>query len=140
MSARLVLDNSVTAAWCFSDETNAYTEGVFRSVAKDGGAIAPALWPVELANALVVAERRKRITMDQREAFLRNLTGLDIAVQPLVVEEVLQQGISLATAHRLSVYDATYLAIALRQQLPLATQDDELIRAAAAIGVALFRP
>ena len=71
MSARLVLDNSVSVAWCFSDENNSYTEGVFQSVAKDGGAVAPALWPIELANALVVAERKKRITTEQREAFLK---------------------------------------------------------------------
>ena len=140
MSARLVLDNSVSAAWCFSDETNSYTEGVFQSVAKDGGAVAPALWPVELANALVVAERRKRITAAQREAFLKNLDGLDITIQPLVADEVFHQGISLAITHRLSVYDATYLAIAIQQQLPLATQDNELIRAAKDVGVPLFQP
>jgi len=134
------LDNSVSAAWCFSGEANTYTEAVFRAVASDGGAIAPALWPVELANAMVVAERRKRITAAQREAFLKNLAGLDIEIQPLVADDVFQQGIGLATNHSLSVYDATYLAIAVQRQLPLATQDQDLMRAAKEVGVSLFQP
>lgn len=140
MSAKLVLDNSVSAAWCFSDESNSYTEGVFQSVATDGGAVAPALWPIELANVLVVAERRKRITAEQREVFLKNLAALDIEIQPLTTERIFHQGIGLATKHRMSVYDATYLEIAIRQQLPLATQDKDLIRAARDVGVPLFQP
>ena len=140
MSARLVLDNSVSAAWCFSDESNSYTEGVFQAVAKDGGAVAPALWPVEVANALVVAERKKRITAAQRQAFLKNLAGLDIEIQPMITDQVFDQGISLATTYRLSVYDATYLGIAIRQNLPIATQDEDLIRAAKDVGVSLFQP
>ena len=140
MSARLVLDKSVSAAWCFSDESNSYTEGVFRAVAKDGGAVAPALWPIELANALVVAERRKRITTGQQEAFLNNLAGLDIEIQSLTTGQIFLQGIGIATMHRLSVYDATYLGIAIRQQPPLAAQDEELIRAAKDAGFPLFQP
>ena len=140
MSARFVLDNSVSAAWFFSDESNSYTEGVFQAVTEDGGAITPALWPIELANALVVAERRKRITASQRGAFLDSLGSLDIEVQLLIMEQIFDEGISLATTYRLSVYDATYLGLAIQQQLPLATQDRELIRAAKEAGVALFEP
>jgi predicted nucleic acid-binding protein len=140
LSARLVLDNSVSAAWCFSDESNSYTEGVFQSVEKDGSAVAPALWPIEVANALVVAERKKRITAAQREAFLKNLAGLDIEIEPMITHRVFAQGISLARTYRLSVYDATYLEIAIRQNLPIATQDEALIRAAKEVGVSLFRP
>jgi predicted nucleic acid-binding protein len=113
---------------------------VFQSVTKEGGAVAPALWPIELANALVVAERRERVTAAQREAFLENLASMDIEIQTLTTDQIFQDGIWLATAHRLSVYDATYLGLAIRQQLPIATQDKELIRAANAVGVSLFRP
>lgn len=140
MSARFVLDNSVSAAWFFSDEGNRYTEGVFQAVTKEGGAVTPALWPIELANALVVAERRKRITAGQREAFLECLRELDIEVQLLTTAQIFDQGISLATTYGLSVYDATYLGIAIQQQLSLATQDRELIRAAKEAGVTLFEP
>ena len=140
MSARFVLDNSVSAAWCFSDETDVYAEAVFESVTQEGGAVAPALWPIELANVLVVAERRNRVTAAQREAFLQNLAGMDIEVQTVTTDQIFQEAIALATAHRLSVYDATYLGLAIRQQLPIATQDKELIRAAGAVGVSLFRP
>jgi predicted nucleic acid-binding protein len=139
-AARFVLDNSVSAAWCFSDESNGYTEGVFKSVAQDGGAIAPSLWPIELANVLVVAERKKRITTEQREAFLKNLAGLDIEVQALSTDQIFYEGIKLATAHGLSVYDATYLGLAMQQRLPLATQDEALIRAAEDVGVPLYQP
>ena len=100
----------------------------------------PALWPIELANALVVAERRDRITAGQREAFLECLRELDIEVQLLTTAQIFEQGISLATTYGLSVYDATYLGIAIQQQLSLATQDRELIRAAKEAGVTLFEP
>ena len=95
---------------------------------------------MELANALVVAERRKRITASQRDAFLTNLAGLDIIVQPLVASTVFNEVIRLATTHQLSVYDATYLGIAINWQLPIATQDEQLIRAAGDLGIALFQP
>lgn len=124
----------------FSDEGNRYTEGVFQAVTKDGGAVAPTLWPIELANALVVAERRKRITAGQREAYLESLAGLDIEVQLLTMGQIFDQGISLATTYGLSVYDAIYLGLAMQRRLPLATQDRELIRAANDAGVALFEP
>jgi predicted nucleic acid-binding protein len=140
LSAKLVLDNSVTAAWCFTDESNRYTEGVLDAVVNDGGAVAPSLWPIELANVLVTAERGKRITTAQRQAFLKNLARLDIEVLPQTTDQVFHQGIGLATAHGLTVYDATYLEIAIREQLPLATQDKALIRAANAVGVWLFQP
>ena len=140
MSVKLVLDNSVSAAWCFRDESNSYTEGVLQDRDEDGGAVAPALWPIELANTLVVAERRNRITTEQREAFLKNLADLDIEIQTVTTAQIFQQEMSLAIAHRLSVYDATYLGVAIRQQLPLATQDKQLIRAANDVGIAIFQP
>jgi predicted nucleic acid-binding protein len=140
LSVRLVLDNSVSSAWCFRDESNSYTEAILQTATKDGGAVAPALWPIELANVLVVAERRKRITTEQREAFLKNLADLDIEIQTITTAQIFQQEMSLAIAHRLSVYDATYLGVAIRQQLPLATQDKQLIRAANDVGVAIFQP
>ena len=113
---------------------------VFQSVVNDGGAVAPALWPLEVANALVVAERKKRITAAQREVFLKNLARLDIEIEPLITDRVFDEGINLATIYHLSVYDATYLEIAIRQNLPIATQDEELIRATKDVGVSLFRP
>ena len=76
----------------------------------------------------------------QREAFLESLVRLDIEVYPLTAGHIFYQGIGLATTHRLSVYDATYLGIAIREQVPLATQDGELIRAAKEIGVPIFQP
>jgi predicted nucleic acid-binding protein len=98
------------------------------------------LWPIELANALVIAERKKRITVLQREEFLKSLMGLDILVQRPSTALVFREAIHLATSYRLSVYDATHLEIALREGLPIATQDGALIRAANDVAVRLFQP
>jgi predicted nucleic acid-binding protein len=100
----------------------------------------PALWPFELANVLVVAERRKRITAEQREAFVVSLADLGIDVQAQATDLVFREGIDLATKHRLSVYDAVYLELALRLKLPLATQDKQLVRASGEAAVPIFQP
>lgn len=136
----LVLDNSVSAAWCFSDESNDYTEGVFSAIETHGRGIAPALWPLELANSLVVAERKKRVTAEKRNIFLASLAELDIEVELQATERIFTTAIELATTHGLSVYDAAYLELALRRQLPLASQDQALIRAATQAGISIFQP
>jgi predicted nucleic acid-binding protein len=131
----LVLDCSVTAAWFYADEGDAYS----REVAKfliDGVAYVPALWKLELANALLVGERHRRITRERIEKGLGEIEDLDIRerndeLRPLDL-------LRLANAWELSVYDATYVQLAQRMQLPLATLDDAMSEAARVGGVALF--
>jgi len=136
--SRFVLDNSVCAAWCFGDQRTSYTQAVLQDLAEFGGGAAPSLWPLELANALVVAERRNRLTAEQREAFLAESRKLDISVRPQDTERTLTKVLELARSQRLSAYDAAYLDLAIREGLPLATKDVELERAALATGVQVF--
>lgn len=131
-----VLDCSVSMAWLFDDEDDAQAAAV-RDRLRREAAVVPAIWPLEVANALVVAERRGRITRAESLRFSQILGTLpiDIDVTPTLQDaEVLCE---LARDAGLSVYDATYLELAATHGLPLATLDRSLARAAAGLGVAL---
>ena len=92
-------------------------------------AVVPALFPTEVTNALLMAERRKRITADEVDAFLDELQVLDIRVHGLGTADM-QQVLSLARTETLTAYDAAYLHLALELDLPLATFDGDLMKAA----------
>lgn len=134
-----VLDGSVTLAWFFQDETNAYAEAVEDSLAR-AEAVVPSLWPLEVANTLVIGERRKRSTEAQATTWLSYQRGLPIKVDDETAVRSWDEILSLARAYQLSAYDAAYLELALRRNLPLATLDDRLKDAAAAVGVAEYKP
>jgi predicted nucleic acid-binding protein len=137
VTRRLVLDASVAVAWCFEDETTKFTEGVLDLISAGGEALVPSIWPLELANALLIAERRKRIALAKVTALLIRIAGLPISVRPTDLKQSFEQILSLARQQELSQYDAAYLELAVREGLPLATLDGELQRAAKAVGVEL---
>lgn len=134
-----VLDCSLTVAWFFEDETNRYAQAVEDSL-PTAAAVVPALWPLEVANALLMGERRKRATEAKVTTFLSLLAALPIALDDETSSRAWQQSLPLARLHRLSVYDATYLELALRHGVPLATLDENLAKAAAAAGIPMYRP
>ncbi|HEV2278368.1 MAG TPA: type II toxin-antitoxin system VapC family toxin [Acidobacteriaceae bacterium] len=129
-----VLDVSVTAAWAFSDEVNPHAFAILSRMDKDH-ALVPPLWWFEVRNVLIVNERRKRITESATAAFLRRLAQLPIQVESLPQEPAI---LRLARAHGLSVYDAAYLELAMREGISLATEDAGLVRAATAEAVTLL--
>jgi len=135
---RLVLDASVAVAWCFEDETTRFTENVLNLFPDGAEALVPAIWPLEVANALLIAERRKRIASAQVTSLLQRIAGLSISVMATDTEQAFRQILPLARQLGLSEYDAAYLNLALLQELPLATLDSELRRAARTAGVALL--
>lgn len=135
---RLILDASVTLAWCFEDEKTPYTESVLDRLASGWEADVPAIWPVEVANALLVAERKKRVTVAQIGTFLLRLKSLAIVAE--TAEFRIENVLSVARAGRLTAYDAAYLEASLHKSLPLATLDENLRKAAIAVGIAIFRP
>jgi predicted nucleic acid-binding protein len=137
VTRRFVLDASVAVAWCFEDETTKFTEGVLDLISAGGEALVPSIWPLELANALLIAERRKRIALAKVTALLIRIAGLPISVRPTDLKQSFEQILSLARQQELSQYDAAYLELAVREGLPLATLDGELQRAAKAVGVEL---
>jgi predicted nucleic acid-binding protein len=131
-----ILDASVTAAWCFADEATEATQTLRRSLVTSTATV-PSLWHLESANMLLVAERRRRITATRCSELLEFLAAL-----PLRTEDERQRirgpVLDLARKHRLTVYDAVYLDLALQQALPLATRDKDIRRAARSAGVELI--
>jgi predicted nucleic acid-binding protein len=133
--SRFVLDASVTLCWCFENQATPYTEAIFEMLAGGDEASVPFIWPLEVANVLVIAERRSTLTVAQVTGFLEELSAWPIHVDTLGVDRTFQQIFSTAREHNLSAYDAAYLELAIREGLPLATLDDDLREAAKAVGV-----
>jgi predicted nucleic acid-binding protein len=133
----IVLDGSVTLAWIYPDETTDAILAVFDQVIHKG-AFVPDLWRVEIANCLTQGVRRSRITALERSDSLADLANLGIVTDNQTGKHIWRETILLADRHNLTVYDATYLELALRLSLPLATLDDDLRGAAQREGVALL--
>jgi len=131
-----VLDASVALAWHFEDEASAYADRVLERLREDD-ALVPAIWPLEVAKGLLAAERRSRLSPADVAAAQGVLSDLPISVHTATLAEALGPVLALARAQGLSAYDAAYLDLAMREGLPLATQDDDLRAAAARVGVAL---
>lgn len=123
-----VLDCSLAMAWVFPDEATEATDRLLDALI-DGRAFVPALWPVEVANVLLVAARRRRIATTDWPRIRRNLDALPIRIDPVSTSRIWDEVLELARAHRLSVYDSMYLELAIRMQLPLATLDVALAAA-----------
>ena len=135
--ASFVIDSSRVAAWCFTDEATNYTADILDVVAALTEAAAPRLWAYEIRNTILMGVGRKRITKADANGFLESLRELPIRLSdPASYDHVFE----LADRYGLTVYDAAYLDLALRETLPLASLDTALIRAAQASGVAIFQP
>ncbi len=132
-----VLDCSMTTAWLLPDEVTPQTETVLERVQKDGANV-PVMWPQEVANVMLISERRGRIMQEQSESFIVLLDSLPIVVDDRTPTLAFSAILPLARAQKLTVYDAAYLELALRLGLPLATLDKELRVAAQTLGVTLL--
>lgn len=133
----LVLDASLTLSWFFKDERTPGTDAVLTEVTENG-AVVPALWRLEVANALQMAVRRKRIDAAFRDSALTLLSRLSIPADPDTDACAWAAILQLAGRFELTLYDAAYLELAQRRRLPLATLDRELRDAAAALGITLL--
>ena len=133
----LVLDAALTLAWFFKDERTAGVDAVLTQVTENG-AVVPALWRLEVANALQMAVRRKRIDAAFRDSALTQLSRLSISADPDTDAYAWTVILQLADRFQLTVYDAAYLELAKRRALPLATLDGDLRTAARAEGVELL--
>jgi predicted nucleic acid-binding protein len=136
---RFVLDASVTLAWCFPDEHTAYAEAVLDLLANGVEAMAPAIWPFEVGNALLAGEKRNRVTVAQVTSILRRIADLPISVDPVQADHAFEHVLPLARQTGLTEYDAAYLELSLRLGLPLATLDTKLRQSAKDVGVALLK-
>jgi len=133
----LVIDSSVTLSWCFADERTELTLSLLYQVAEHG-AVAPALWRLEVANGLQSAVRRGRIDAAYRDAAIADLRALAIDIDPETELRAWSETLELADRCRLTVYDAAYLELARRRRLPLASLDEALRAATAALSIPLL--
>ena len=133
----VIVDGSVAVAWCFPDEKGEYPQAVLDSLST-AGAVVPSLWSLEVANALLMGERRNRSTPEETATSVQFLESLPISVDDATAPQAFGHTLHLARAHNLSAYDASYLELAMRRGLPLASLDEKLKAAAAAVGVSLF--
>ena len=133
----VVIDASTALAWCFPDETSEHADEVL--VALEGHTIlVPAVWNLELTNAVIVGERRKRIRQAEINNFTTLLESLSIVQDRQSVSESLRNVLPLARVHGLTAYDAAYLELSMRHRAPLATIDSKLLKAAKSAGISSF--
>jgi predicted nucleic acid-binding protein len=137
MTELFVTDNSVIMSWCFKDEGNQYADLVLDRLS-GATAVEPSIWPLEVITVLLVAERRKRISEADSVRFITLLSQLPIVVEYEKTEQIMKDLLPLARIHHLSSYDASYLDLAMRKGVPMATLDNRLIDAAKAVDVKIL--
>lgn len=130
-----VIDSSIGIGWVHPGQATPSTDALLARVAAGETFAVPPLWFIEMANGLLVLERRKKLTRNARIQALKDLAALGLWIDPIAPTNVLTTVVDLADQHGLTVYDAIYLDTALRWGLPLATRDDQLAKAAAKAGV-----
>ena len=133
----VVIDASLTLTWYFDDETTPAKEALLDRVSETG-AVVPGLWRLEVANAFQSALRRKRISAVYRDESLAELAQLPVTIDNDTDTYAWTTTLRLAERFGLTIYDATYLELAQRRSLPLATLDKELREAAAGLDVTLL--
>jgi len=124
-----VLDCSVTMAWCFEDESNNYTDSILENL-NSSTAVVPNIWPLEVANVLLLARKSKRITDVQSASFIDALSLLPIIIDSSTLSRAMHSIFALGDKVDLTIYDAAYLELAIREEIPLLTLDNKLIKAA----------
>lgn len=129
MGDDFVIDNSVVMTWCFKDEASKYADAILDSLEMSTGFV-PSIWPLEVCNVLLAAERKGRIGQAGATRFIALLAELPIMVEQEPPERMVKEIFALAREHKLSSYDASYLDLAMRKGLPLATLDKNLKAAA----------
>ena len=138
MNEKFVIDNSVVMAWCFEDEVSKYADFVLDSL-EFSEALVPSIWPLEVGNVLLVAERRKRLAEADSARFLMLLNDLPITVDQELPERMMKEILALAREYQISTYDASYLDLAMKRGLSIATQDTGLLSAAKQSQVPIFQ-
>lgn len=138
MTRAFVADASVTIGWVHPAQATKQTAAMLDAIADGATLEVPALWPLEVANALIVLVRRRKLGEDERQAALGWLRGLRVRVDQEMSTLAFSRLSELAAAHQLSVYDAAYLELALRRRLALGCKDGPLRAAATRAGVSLW--
>lgn len=132
-----VLDASIALSWCFDDEASPYTWSLLERLEQETAHV-PSLWALEMSNILILAERRKRISYAHVILSLELIGSLSIQVDEETSYRAFHETGQLAYKEKLTSYDASYLELALRLGIPLATKDKALAKIAKKLGVILI--
>jgi len=138
MSATFVVDASMAFAWVLPSQSSSEADALLERVEAGASAVVPTLWFLEVANGLLAAQRRRLITAEERASALERLSSLAFTSDEDDAWNAFGRTSALAEQYDLTVYDAAYLELALRRELPLATRDRALRNAAERGGVPLF--
>jgi predicted nucleic acid-binding protein len=138
MGEDFVVDNSVVISWCFQDEISRYADSILDRL-EEATAFVPSIWPLEVGEVLLVAERHHRLSEADSARFLVLLYELPIVIEQEEPDRMFKEILALAREYKLSTYDASYLDLAMRKGLALATQDKNLAAAAKRARVLLVR-
>lgn len=138
MIRALVADASVAVGWVHPGQASAATVAMLDAIAEGATLEVPALWPLEVTNALTVLVRRRKLTDEERRTGLQWLGGLRLRVDHEMASLAFSRLSELASAHELSVYDAAYLELAQRRRLVLGCKDGPLRKAARQCGVSVW--
>jgi len=134
-----VLDASIAISWCFEEVQTPYAIAVLQQVSEGAEVHVPHIWALEVANALVKAFRRQHITREELFDYAQQLGGLRVRVDPAAAEHAFGQILALAERYQLTTYDACYLELAQRREVPIATADGNLVQAARAVKVRILQ-
>ena len=137
MKATWVLDSSVALTWCFTDEATPATSALLDRIKIDA-AVVPSLWYLEITNVLALAERKGRLLPDKLVEFSELVSRLNLDIDLQSPLQALDRLLPLCRLHKITSYDALYLDLAVREQLPLASLDRSLRSAASAVGIRLL--
>jgi predicted nucleic acid-binding protein len=129
LSAGFVVDASVGFSWVYRDQATPETDQLLVEVESGIPVTVPSLWFLEMANTLLIAERRHKINAMERKAAVNRLRALQFVVDGEAMQSAFDHITDLAQKHGLSIYDAVYLELALRQNMPLASRDAALRKA-----------
>jgi len=135
----MVIDASVTMAWCFADESAQLATDALDALVSNL-AVVPQLWPLEIVNVLAIGERRGRITPAESAQFIGRVEQLPIEVDDHSPRDAMKELLTVARANQLSSYDAAYVELALRRGLPLITLDQRLSAVANTLGISTAVP
>ena len=135
MSSGLVVDASVGFSWVYESQATTDTDALLNDVVAGAAVVVPTLWFFEIANVLLIAERRKKLTAAQRKTARKSLEALSLTVDEEGHRSAFHKISEISDKYGLSIYDGTYLELALRRKLAIASRDEPLRAGAKKAGV-----
>ena len=139
MTQSFVADASVAIAWIHPAQSTRETEAMLDHLAAGDSLVVPALWPLEVANALNVLRRRRKLTRDEVRSAIEIVRELPVVIDHEAAALAFTRLVELASEHEVTLYDATYIELATRRRLPLASNDARMKQAAIRSGVDLWQ-